>query len=363
MFKIKPLIFICSIFFATINYGQSNKQYHLGINYHYGFAIPEYNFVNYIVNDNVKGIQVSFSKKTNGKNYWETIYKYPEWGLSLFYSTLGNNDVFGKEIALNYFFKINIINQKNWNIYNHFGIGIGYVTKKFNADDNFYNVAVGSKFNIHFNYRLGSNIKISKAVNLNLGLSFDHLSNANTSDPNLGINSLTGFAGIQYSFGKQIETITKDLPPIVKVNSFEIYANIGGKQTRSISSDYFITSSFGTDFYRNINRALSWGIGADMFYDSSMETQFESLNNNKEFKAIYNFQTGLHASFSVIYNKFSFSIQQGIYIGLTRVTNDYILYNRGVIKYFVTDALAIKLAMKSHLHILDYPEIGISYKF
>ena len=193
-------------------------------------------------------------------------------------------------------------------------------------------------------------------------MSFDHLSNANTSDPNLGINSLTGFAGLQYNFGKHIEKTTQPLPPIVKTNSFEIFANIGGKQTRSISSDYYITSSFGANFYRNINRALNWGIGADVFYDSSMETQFKNLNNPKEFKNFHQFQTGLNASFSVVYNHFSITLQQGVYIGLTRATNDYILYNRGVIKYFITEALAIKLAMKSHLHILDYPEIGVSYK-
>ena len=280
--------------------------------------------------------------------------------MSVYYNSLGNDDILGKEIALLYYFKLFLYSNNKLKLFNRFGIGIGYVNKKFDFDKNYDNVAVGSNFNIHFNYSIGLDYKITKKLDLSIGIAFDHFSNANTFDPNLGINSITGYAGINFNIHDAIKKNKFDLPAYEKQNEVELYANIGGKRISALTNKYFTTASLGADYIRKPSRAFNFGFGADVFFDSSVETQLQETTI--QYNKIDAYQTGIHGTVYLVYNQFSVSLQQGVYIGLTPKTNNYLFYNRGVVKLYVSKTMAIKVAMKSHLHILDYPEIGITYK-
>ena len=330
------------------------------VNFHSGYSLPEYPFINAVTDDYVRSVDVSLFKETKGKSEWEQIYKYPAYGISLFYTTLGNDEVFGKELALTYFFRLYLYAKKRFRIYNRLGIGLSYVNRKFDLDENYLNVAVGSNFNIHFNARFGATYLLSDKLSLNSGLSFDHLSNGNTAEPNLGLNNLTFYTGVSYALGNQEEQQVHQLNDLEKESSMELFASIGGKHSRSLSSKYFFASSLSLELERAVSRVLRLGLGADVFYDSSVETSLEK--DSRAYSPSDDFQTGIHLSQSIVYNKISFSIQQGIYIGLTEQVEDYLIYSRGIIKYQFNDHVAMRLAMKSHLHILDYPEIGIGLK-
>ncbi len=198
-------VLFCSITFQIQAQNKFSDNLKLQVNYHFGVALPEYEFLTYIIDDYVQSVDISLIKETIGKNYWQQIFKYPEYGVSLYYSTLGNNEILGKEIALTGFFRVNFISRSRFRFYNRTGAGFSYVSRKFDFDDNFLNVAVGSHFNMHFNFRLGVNFSLSEKIELNTGLSFDHFSNANISEPNLGLNNLSAYGGLSYRLGQKIE--------------------------------------------------------------------------------------------------------------------------------------------------------------
>ena len=328
------------------------------VNYHSGFVLPEYTFLNYITQDYVQSIDVCLFKETYGKNIWEKLYNYPDYGISLFYTTLGNDKILGREMALTYFFKTNLISKKQFQFYNRTGIGIGYVNRKFDFNTNYLNVAISSNFNIHFNLRLGINYSISNKIDLNTGISFDHFSNANTSDPNLGLNYLTAFGGLSYRIGRKTERLKLKTEPHIRKNNYEIFASIGGKHTRELSTEYFGTSSVSFEITREYFRAFYLGTGVDFFYDSSIKSQLQS--EGKQYKKGNDFQSGIHLSQEFVYNKLSLIIHEGIYFYQVNQKN---IYNRAIIRYRLTDHLSMRLSMKSHLNILDYPELGIGVKF
>ena len=328
------------------------------VNYHTGLILPEYPFFTYIVNDYVHSLDVCLIKETNGKNMWEQLYNYPGYGISLFYSTLGNDKILGREIALNYFFIMNIISKGNFRLYNRTGFGLGYISRKFDINNNYLDVAVGSNINIHFNLRFGINYSLSNKIDLNAGLSFDHFSNANTSAPNLGVNYVTSYGGLSYTIGQKLEKEKHEYEPHIRKNNVEIFASIGGKYTREMSTSYYMTSSVSLELTREYFRTFYLGTGLDMFYDSSVKEQLES--KGEAFKSSDNFQTGIHISQEFVYNRASIIVQEGIYL---YQVNQKLIYNRAIFKYRITDNLLIRVAMKSHLHILDYPEFGIGYKF
>ncbi len=305
--------------------------YKTTINYHTGFILPEYKFLTLITNDYVRSLDVSVSKETNGKNIWEQLYNYPEYGISLFYSTLGNNQVLGKEFALTYFFKLYLPSKNRLRLYNRTGIGISYVSRIFNLEDNFMNVAVASHMNIHFNFRIGANYQLSDKMELNAGISFDHLSDANIKAPNLGINYITAFGGIGYNIGTTTEKKLLVISPHLKRNYIELYTSIGGKRLRSLASRYFITSSVSLDINRELTYAFQLGGGIDLFYDSSVEPAIKE--NGGFYKRIYDYQTGIHLSQSLVFNRIMITLQEGIYLLLPDHKDNYLIYNRGIIQY------------------------------
>jgi hypothetical protein len=289
------------------------------------------------------------------------LYNYPEYGVSVFYTTLGNDQVNGREFGLFPFFRLNIISKNRFNLYNQIGTGLSYVTRKFDLQNNYLNVAIGSNLNIHFNFKLGVSYQVVKKMQLQSGLSFDHLSNGNLSEPNLGLNSLTAYAGIGYFIGQQSEKKKLEIEPYTSSHHLEFIYSVGGKHPRSLNSKLYFTSSATFEYKWEPFRVLHLGVGADLFYDTSTGAEMQA--SNLMYKAVDDFRTGLHLSQEFVYNRLSLIIQEGFYMILTDQVNHYPMYNRGVVRYRPTEKFFFQLSMKSHLNILDYPEIGLGLRW
>jgi hypothetical protein len=326
----------------------------------YGFVLPEYQHFNYLVQKPIVGFELSLSKKTTGKTIWEQAYKYPEFGLTFSFSTLGNQNVFGEEFALYPYFQSYLIRKKKFQLTNQFGLGLGYATKKFDLESNFENISVGSHLNIHFNFKLSSRYILTERLSLNTGLSFSHYSNANMAEPNLGVNMFTAFTGINYSIGEQTPFTTSTLPIPEKKHEVALIIAGGGKHTRALQSIVYFTSSLSGEYKFHWKRKLHVGGGLDLFYDSSTKTEM-SVTGAEAYKSMYDFRTGIHLSQELVYDRFSFILQEGIYIGLTDHVSKKTMYNRAILRWKFNETFLLSFSMKSHLHILDYPELGFGY--
>lgn len=338
------------------------KNIYVRADVNYGLIIPEYKHFLYLVDKPIVGTEFSIAKKTTGKTIWEQSYKYPEFGLTFLYTTLGNQKVFGNEIAVFPYVQSFLIRKERFQLTNQFGFGIGYATKKFDLETNYQNISVGSHLNIHFNYKLGTRFKLTDKFSINAGLAFSHYSNANMAEPNLGVNLFTAFTGINYTPGAKTEFIKSEWAAHEKQHEFAFVYALGGKHTRALQSTVYITSSLSTEYKFHWKRKIHIGGGLDLFYDSSTEAEMGSPGKS-EYKPIYEFRTGVHFSQELVYDKFSFILQEGIYVGLTDRVDNKRMYNRGIIRWKFNDHFMMHISMKSHLHILDYPELGFAYFF
>lgn len=329
-------------------------------NFQYGFALPEYSFVSYFTDSYINSVEVNLTKETVGNNYWEKLYNYPEIGVSAYYTTLGNDSLFGRALALNYFFKLKMVDRGRFSFFNRTGIGLGYLTEEFDLDDNKSNVAIGSHLNVHFCFKLGFNYKMTDKFIFNGGMSFDHFSNGNTADPNRGLNNFTGYLGASYYLGNRTEKIKLAPDSLIKSNYWEVFANMGGKQPRSLSSGFYMTNSLSVSFSRSFFRAFHGSIGTDLFYDSSVESVLTDLG--EAYKTADSFQTGVFIAQQFIYNKIRIGLVEGVYIGLMNKVYRKPIYTKAFIQYAVSDRFSVRITMKSHLHILDYPELGVGFR-
>jgi hypothetical protein len=363
IFRFSLFIFFSFVLVNTTAQNRFRDDLSVSLNYHYGFIVPEYSNLLYLVEDNVQSASLNFSKKTRGKNDWEHLYNYPEYGISLFFSSLGNNTVHGHEVALFPYFNLNILSLKHFDFYNETGIGLSYITRKFDFDDNYLNVAVGSHVNIHFHLKLGASYKIPAwKLQLHSGLAFDHFSNSNTREPNLGLNYATVFTGLKYRMGNETPASERVMKPHAGGSHLEFIYSAGAKHPRTLGSKLYFTSSVAFEYKWELFRALHLGVGADLFYDTSTEAEMLTVEL-KNHKNIYDFRSGIHFSQEFVYNRLSLIIQEGFYLLLTDRVEKNVMYNRGIIRYRVSDHAFVHLAMKSHLHILDYPELGFGLRW
>lgn len=361
----EKILLFSSIFCSFYMFGQHGKWDNISLraDVHAGFLLPEYQMFNQLANDYVYSAEFSIQKQTSGEKERDQLFNYPAYGVTFLYTSLGNNDVFGHEVALYGYFLTHLIRKERFQLNQQFGLGLGYATRIFNLQNNYMNVAVGSHLNIHFNYKLGVSIDLSEKMQLISGCSFSHYSNANMAEPNLGVNLLTGYIGTNYYIGNHYLAENRELESHRPLNEFAFFYAAGGKHTRALQSTIYFTSSLSAEYKRHISRKFRLGAGLDLFYDSSTKTEM-SVPGKDPYRPINDFRTGIHISQEIAYGAFSFILQEGLYVGLTnKVNKDKKVYNRAIVRYKVNSHLAIQIAMKSHLHILDYPEVGIGYWF
>ncbi|MES2589170.1 MAG: acyloxyacyl hydrolase [Bacteroidota bacterium] len=359
----KRILFL-SLLSSAFVFSQSkeNENLFISANFKFGSVLPEYQFVHSLVDKNIQQVEISVFKETNGENYWQKLYKYPKLGFSLFYTSLGNNELLGHELALFPFVSLQSSPSKKFHVENKFGLGVGFVTRKFDLQENYKNVAVGSKLNVHFSYDFGLNYNLNSKLNLKSCLSFNHFSNANMKEPNLGINTVSASIGLDYLLGKRTERLSPEIPEFIPNNEFAFVYAFGGKHTRALQQTVYFTSSLSFEYKRKIRQIFHLGGGLDLFYDASTKTEM-SVPGKIPYKSIYDFKTGFHFSQEFVYNKFSFILQEGFYVGLTDKVDKSPIYNRAIFRYKWNQHFFTHISMKSHLYILDYPEIGFAYYF
>lgn len=341
---------------------ETPKNIALRADLHYGFVIPEYKHFTYLVNEPVVSAEVSLFKQSIGRNQWEKLYKYPEAGLTFQFTTLGNREVFGHEFGLFPYVLIPFIRKDNFLFFNQFGLGIGYATKKFDLENNYQNVSVGSHLNVHFNFKLGTKFRLNDRISVNSGLSFTHYSNANMAEPNLGVNLFTAFAGMNYQLRSVPDRIENVINPHQQKHEFAFIYAAGGKHTRALQSKVYFTSSASIEYKHHTFRKIHLGGGIDISYDSATETEM-SAPGKSNYKPVYDYRTGVHFSQELVYERFSFILQEGFYFGLSDRVSNSAMYNRAILRWKFNAHVLMHISMRSHLHILDYPELGIGYYF
>jgi hypothetical protein len=330
------------------------------VKWNQGWLIPEYSNIAYLSQSTLKSAELTWIKRTLGKNITEQQYRYPEYGFTLFYSSLGNRKVFGQTLALYPFFRTYFFRGKTGAFYHQFGFGLGGTTRRFDIETNPTNISVGSHLNMHFDYQLGIKFRLNPTMNTEAGLRFSHFSNANMAEPNLGLNMLYVHAGIAKSLGKQEGFIRSEIPKFRPNHEFAFIYAAGGKHTRALQSTLYFTSSLSAEYKYRAFYKFFFGGGFDVFYDASTKTEL-LVNPDNTFQTKDNFSTGIHLSQEIAYGNFSFILQEGWYVGLPNRLHASKMYNRGIIRWRCTPSFLIQITMKSHLHILDYPELGFGY--
>jgi len=364
----KYCLLFLSVFLFMKGFAQVSKQFEkeyssVGISatYHQGAILPHRKIVNEIVGKSTRSIELSIYKNTFGKKDWQFLHGYPRLGVSVIAMDLGNEKQLGKGYGVFSFIELpsNYKRKISWNM--KLGYGLGYIEKPFDRETNYKNVAIGSHLNAIIYANSNWRFKCSESINLSLGLSLIHFSNASSSVPNLGINMVSLNSGFSYSFGKKEQLINQKIAKRPRKWIKSLRGTFGVKEILPAGGPKYFVSAYSVEFLKARAQKSSVGFGADLFYNSSL-TQIIKNDSSSTLSSFNNFRVGLAGIYAFDFGKVSLTIEVGAYI-FARYKKQGLIYNRLTTRFQASEKLFFTLGLKTHYAVADFPEIGIGYNF
>lgn len=358
------LVFISTgIFFGNAQETPGNTT--VDINYFYGNIARHNDDIAHLITGHPEGTIISWNKKTFGYAQWEQDFNYPDHGFSFSYQNL-KNEFLGKNYALYahynlYFFKRNLMFR--------IGQGIAYTTNPYDKEENFRNIAFGSRF-MSSTYAM-LNYKKENIVDrfgLQAGLSLIHYSNANVKAPNTSMNSITFNFGINYRLEENPVVYQKNERNTIFTEpiKYNMIFRTGINESDLVGSGQYPFYIFSFYADKRLNRKSSIQLGTEVFfsnflkefirYRSTALLEGDDIQGDEDYK-----RAGIFAGHELFVNKISVVTQLGYYFYYPVDFEGRTYFRVGLKRYFGTKIFAA-LTLKSHAAKAEAVEFGIGIR-
>lgn len=350
-----------------------DNNYQLELRGHYGFYLHHHKELKRF-NAAFPSVELAFQKSTFGRQRWEALYSYPTIGFSFFYSGMGGFDEIGKAYAvypfINFPLNRNVDSRLNFRL----GVGLGYLTNKFDPLENFRNYAIGSHLNaaasLFFDYRK----TISPRFTFIAAAGLTHFSNGSTKTPNYGLNIVSAVAGINMYLSPPNPYLSLKYLPVLRLFEYdhkrhfsvELMQSFGTiDMSQKLGKRYYVSN---TAFRFMIPHSLKgkYGIGLELTYDGS-DKDVLAYRNQLEGKTdtIPSFKflkPGISIAYEMMLSKTSFLFDLGFHLGGAEKT-DGIAYQKAGLKYHFNERFFGVISLTAHAGRADFIGYGVGYRW
>ena len=312
--------------------------------------------------------ELSLQKATYGKHRWEAEYGYPLIGISFWYSGLGGFEELGTAFAVYPTINFPIVSDNYQSLNFKLGVGLGYLTNRFDRIDNYKNFAIGSHLNIAASLFTEYRRKISRMVTLSAGLGLTHFSNGSMKTPNYGLNIITASVGLTSYLSNPNRSLDRKILPELypfefdgkKYLSVEFATAVAYKDmSQQYGKNYFVVAAYANIMAR-VSYKSKFGVGLDLTYDASdklnLERQYIPVTNDLHLTKL-----GINVAYELVMDRLSFLFNAGAYLsGMDRSEGE--IYQRLTLKYFITNNLFANMVLSAHLGKAEYIGFGLGYR-
>lgn len=317
-------------------------------------------------------VDINFLQKTNGAQPWQQRRNYIQWGVGLTYTDYGMKDVYGSCIGIYPNIQLPIIRGKNMEWTLRFGLGLGYVSKRFSRYPDFdtQNNAVSSHINNFSLFSTDLRYHLNEHWDLQAGLNFSHVSNAAFSQPNLGINMYGAHIGLRYfpttSAPAKIKRQLKALPNRYLVQARVGMALNGGGNGGGPVYAAYLASAFVSKRYASKNKVFA---GVDYSYH---ERTYAFLRNNEILpgeEKNHSWKSAVFVGHEWLMGRGALTMQIGVYLKQAYLRMDPYYQKIGYNYYLirkedgVLKELYLSAQLKTHKTIAELAEFGFGVSF
>ena len=355
----------CVICAFALAQDKINTSY-LDFNYFKGNIALHNNDILHLIKGHPEGFILSWNKKTYGFNDWEQRYNYPDYGVSFAYQNLKNNALGNVTSAYAhynfYFLKRHLMFR--------IGQGLGFTNNPYDKENNFRNIAYGTKFMsstfLMLNYKIE---RLFDRFGLQAGFSLLHYSNANIKAPNASTNSITFNLGVTYNLDEEEleyqNTLDENDRKFTQPLKYNIIFRGGVNESDVVDSGQFPFYIFSAYVDKRINRKSAFQLGTDVFfskflkeliYYKSVSFPQENVSGDEDYKRV-----GVFAGHELFVNKTSIVTQLGYYVYYPFDFEGRTYFRVGLKRYF-SDKWFGALTLKSHGAKAEAVEFGIGLR-
>ncbi|MDG3581004.1 acyloxyacyl hydrolase [Galbibacter pacificus] len=361
---------ILFLVFSSVSFAQENTNSYASyfdVNYFYGNITRHNNDILHLITAHPEGVVFSWNKKTYGDKEWEQLYNYPDYGASLIYHNF-KNEYMGSNVAFYGHYNFYFFNR---NLMFRVGQGIAIAGNPYDKEDNYRNVAFGSKLlsstYLMLNYKKE---RIFDKFGLQAGLTLVHYSNGNTKAPNTSINTVNLNVGVNYQLDAikpeyiKTEGLTNRFTEPVR---FNFVFRTGVNESDVIHSGQFPFYVFSVYADKRLNKKSAIQLGTDVFYSNFLKEYIEyssiayperGIDGSEDYK-----RAGIFIGHELFINRFSVIAQAGYYVYYP-IDYEGQMYLRGGLKGYITKNKKLfgVVTVKAHAAQAEAVEIGIGYR-
>lgn len=318
-----------------------------------------------LITGHPEGVIISLSKETHGKQEWQSIYNYPDYGVYFLYEDF-KNEILGKNYAVGAHYNFYFLNR---NLMFKIAQGVAMTTHPYDKVTNSKNKAFGSKFMGNTNFMLNfKKENIFNGFGIETGFVFTHFSNGRIKSPNSGINSIGINLGVNYKFDTKLPKILDSIVPSVRLTQpikYNILLRSGINESQTIGSGQKPFYHIGFYADKRLSRKSAIQLGTELFVTQSLKEYIkyksvafpeEHLDPNTDYKRV-----GVFIGHELFINRISLEVQLGYYV-YRPFKLDIPIYDRLGMKYYLTKNIFTGLSVKTHGFLAEAMEFAVGVR-
>lgn len=346
---------------------------HLEIRGHTGNHLYTGEELKEVLSNGYGSVEVRYGWQSANPEGWQSMYLYPAYGLGWYSGFVGNPEQLGKPGAVYGFISFPLFNHHRHQIMIEPALGLSYDLKPYDAETNAHNDAIGSRFNVYFNFNIGAKYRLNREIDLTYGLDFTHFSNGRSFRPNSGLNMWGPNVGFRYHFNTKQNKVDNSAFPEVILDSrpmlthfnpatpirkgeMLVYAAGGivqNDEDKGTNKQHGTFTSFVEYNYR-LNMKSGFAAGVNWFYDGSLTASYDAYSHH-----FY----GVHAGYDFMFWNFSFRVQVGTYLHDEAFDMKGNFFFRPALKYDINKRFFAQLGLKTQAGFkADWVEYGLGVR-
>ena len=366
------MILLMALLFGSVIQGVAqinSKNYEIEARAHYGYM--------YFQNDeshsalgrycgHTPSLEFSLHRNTYGQHRWEVLHNYPAIGLTFYCSQLTGSQYcneLGNVFALYPFINFPINTSESSKITFKLGVGLSYLTRKFDPTENYHNYAIGSHVNAAVNLSFEYRQRLTERLFWVNSFGLTHFSNGATRTPNMGINIFSLASGFSCYLRNPKEHLDKRLRPKNYLFEFDgkkylvsdIQYTLGFKDMSQQygEHDFFFIHDIAGNVMFQISERDRLGIGLEYVIDNSGKITHPGWTN----------EIGMLLSYEMMLDRVSFMFNVGLRNNEALPANAFLLYQKLGLRYYFNDNAFVNLSFTTYDIKADFLSIGFGYHF
>jgi hypothetical protein len=313
-------------------------------------------------------LDINLVWQTYGKKDWEQRRNFPVVGVGVTYTDYGNNQVFGNCLGVYPNIQMRLIRRPAWEWTMRIGDGLGYVTKKYQKalPVDTLNTAIGSHLNDFAILMMDFRYHINKHWHIQYGLSFTHISNAGTEQPNLGVNTVAAHLGVMYfPVTFRPKPSIRELPRLPNRWLLEVRNGISYKEARATGSPVLPTYMSSVYASRRWLGKNKYFFGVDGAFHNDVLAFLNTYCDNLPGKKQRSWDGAVFGGNELLVGRFGIVTQLGVYYKQTYLKFDPVYEKIGGNFYFINKEsgpvkeLFISALLLTHSASAELAEFGV----